>query len=544
MAAVALTLTLLLAAQSVAQIFAPGVPLGEVNSGDIWEASGLAASRQNPGVLWTHNDNRVVGTFFAVATNGALLGRYTVTNTIFTADFEDIAIGPGPSPRMQYIYAGNIGDNRTNRESIRVFRIPEPTISLQQSNAPPQVFLGGVEDIELKYPDGPQNAEALLVDPWTADLFIATKATNASRIYQVLRAALQPGAPVTLTFVREIALPYVSAGDISADGTMVVLRRQNSALLWTRAPGESVGDVLARTGQEIPVIGQPTEPNGEALGFAADGSGYFTVSEGFNPPIYFFARTNFVPPQAPQIVVGREEVWRYQDTGDDEGTNWCAPDHDDSYWSEGPAPLGYGQGDERTVISYGWSSEYKNLTTYFRKQFVVEAANTYTSLVLRLCFADGIAIYLNGGEIFRRNLAPNAAFDTPATLPGSDWQNVWISHQLAPEILSPGTNTLAVEVHRFDQTGPDLTFDLELFEGVVEQAAHFSSAPTIIGGRYHLDMTGPIGSLAVIEASSDLGDWQTAAELVLSAGKATFEEALTPGSRFFRIAHPIRAPQE
>jgi len=178
----------------------------------------LAASRQNPGVLWTHNDSGFPGTVFALSTNGTLLAQCEVPN-VFSGDFEDIAIGPGPSPGMQYIYLGDIGDNTSVRDEIRVFRIPEPSIYFYQSNSPPIIPAVGSHEIVFTYPDGPHNAEALMIDPWSGDLFIATKETNSCGIYQATRAQLESGDLVELTHVEELGVRSTSAGDISPDGT-------------------------------------------------------------------------------------------------------------------------------------------------------------------------------------------------------------------------------------------------------------------------------------------------------------------------------------
>ena len=93
--------------------------LGTVQTAMITEASGIVASRQNAGVIWTHNDSSYRGSVFALSTSGALLGRYTILPVPSGGDFEDIAIGPGPLPEFQYIYLGDIGDNTATRPSIR-----------------------------------------------------------------------------------------------------------------------------------------------------------------------------------------------------------------------------------------------------------------------------------------------------------------------------------------------------------------------------------------------------------------------------------------
>ncbi|PYJ00122.1 MAG: hypothetical protein DME25_21440 [Verrucomicrobia bacterium] len=157
------------------------------------------------------------------------------------------------------------------------------------------------------------------------------------------------------------------------------------------------------------------------------------------------------------VLIKPGEPWRYQDLGTDQGTAWRqpAPAFVDSSWTSGPAQLGYGQDDEATGISFGVDAQAKNITTYFRKQFTRSASVTLSNLALRICFNDGVAVYLNGTEVVRRHLAPGAAFDQPASESNSDWQNYWFSFPINPASVRAGTNTIAVEVHRFDPSGRD-----------------------------------------------------------------------------------------
>jgi hypothetical protein len=141
----------------------------------------------------------------------------------------------------------------------------------------------------LQYPDGPHNAEALFVDRITGNLFITTKEDDRSRIYQADASALTSSS-AALTLIGEVPFELVSGGDISPDGREIILRRENAARSWTRAGGQTVGQALSGPGTEVPVVGPPEEPNGEALTFHSDNSGYYTISEGEDPPIYFFAR--------------------------------------------------------------------------------------------------------------------------------------------------------------------------------------------------------------------------------------------------------------
>jgi len=135
-----------------------------------------------------------------------------------------------------------------------------------------------------------------------------------------------------------------------------------------------------------------------------------------------------------------------------------------AFWSSGPAPLGYGDGDEATVISFGPDANNKYITTYFRRSFSVTNASTYTNLTLRLLRDDGAVVYLNGVEVFRSNMpAGPITFTTLASTDVSGAaENTFVTASLNPALLVNGTNVLAVEVHQSAPNSDDLSFDLEL----------------------------------------------------------------------------------
>lgn len=520
------------------QSFANGVRFGVVTATEIVEASGIVASRQNPGVLWTENDSGFGGSVFALSTNGALLARYYVPFA-FGGNYEDIAIGPGPNPEHQYIYLGDIGDDFLSRFSIRVYRFPEPAVYAYQSNAPPVQPTIDAQVIELRYPDGSFDAEALMVDPMTGDLFIATKQDPDSRLYRATRAQLDGGGQVMLTFIREMSFSgfrSVSGGDISPDGRLIAMRRNGRAWVWNRALTQTVGDALAAAGTTAPVPENPPEANGEAIGFHHTGLGYFTISEGYPTTNYYFRRTGTLPPQ-PAVFIRPGDGWRYQDTGADEGTAWRQRVFNDAAWSTNMAPFGYGQGDERTVVSYGDDDFEKHTTTYFRKQFTRPTSVTWTNVALRVCFTDGIAVYLNGTEVMRRNLATNAPFNQLATASNADRENYWVSIPINPALIVSGANTVAVEVHRMDPSGLTLSFDLQLLEGGVELPLRFTAMPQLSGGLWRINLAGPPGSLARVEACDDLASWVEVSQVVLTGGVGQYQESASGSGphRFYRL---------
>ena len=155
-------------------------------------------------------------------------------------------------------------------------------------------------------------------------------------------------------------------------------------------------------------------------------------------------------------------TWRFTDNGSDLGTGWAQPDFDDALWLSGPALLGFGNGNEDTLVAAG--SVPRRITTYFRSSFEVADASEVLALGLDLLRDDGAAIYLNGNEIARDNLPPGALFDTPASgTVGTDDEPFFNHHWgLDPAFLVDGTNILAVEIHQASDQSSDLAFDMRL----------------------------------------------------------------------------------
>src|SRR5262249_27397417 len=105
---------------------------------------------------------------------------------------------------------------------------------------------------------------------------------------------------------------------------------------------------------------------------------------------------NFIPLNA---------TWKYLDNGTNQGTVWKnLTGYDDSTWKSGPAELGYGDGDEATVVSFGPNANSKFVTTYFRKTFTASDISNIATLSLNLIRDDGAVVYLNGTEVFRDNM--------------------------------------------------------------------------------------------------------------------------------------------
>ena len=159
-------------------------------------------------------------------------------------------------------------------------------------------------------------------------------------------------------------------------------------------------------------------------------------------------------------LVPQGATWKYLDDGSDQGTAWTSLDFDDSAWASGPAQLGYGDGDEATVVGYGPDAEDKHITTYFRHTFTATAPS---ALRLRLLRDDGAVVHLNGTEVFRTNL-PSGTIGHQTLASVCVWDEEGMFHEMvvSADHVVRGRNVIAVEIHQCDPGSSDLSFDLEL----------------------------------------------------------------------------------
>jgi len=284
--------------------FAPAVSWGTVTANGLTEASGIAPSWRSPGVLWSHNDGSRQR-IYAFSTNGTYLAGLSL-NAPLVDDVEDIATGSGPVPGASYLYVGDMGATgfpNFERQEIRIFRVPEPAIDHSWSNSPVTGDFDSVETIFLRYPDGGHDAEALLYDSRSGDVFVIIKHPAFARVYAANLLSATDGSILVMRFERQLSFASVSAGDLSADGTRILIRREDFAMTWARCDGETIPEALARAGASVPLAAQ--EPNGEGITMLKDGTGYVTISEGTAPAIYFFESQC---PVAPRFVSGVSNV--------------------------------------------------------------------------------------------------------------------------------------------------------------------------------------------------------------------------------------------
>ena len=180
--------------------------------------------------------------------------------------------------------------------------------------------------------------------------------------------------------------------------------------------------------------------------------------------------------QSPLINMG--STWNYSDTGTDLGTSWYSVGYDDSSWKNGQAELGYGDGDETTILGYGTNKNNKYPTYYFRKVFELTSKEGIQDLTMRVKYDDGAVVYLNGVEIKRLNMPVGTiGYSTYAASTNEAPTNEF---SVDPDLLVNGQNEIAVEIHQGNATSSDVSFDLDLSAVMSGTSSYISTSKELV----------------------------------------------------------------
>lgn len=254
--------------------------VGSYDAGAVPEASGAVASRRTPGVWWLLADGPGTDRLWAVGADGATLGAVVLEG--FTGvDTEGLATGPcGPGDATPCLYVGDIGDNLAGRDEVTVARLVEPDLAAGVPSA------AAVDTVVLRYPTGPVDAEALLVDEAGLPLIVTKQDSLEGPGAQLFAAAawadgvLEHLGPVAfpgprLPFLAFGAGVVVTAADATA-GRVGVRTYDHVAEFVAPDPSLPLRSFPTWPAHEVP---SAPETQSEALAYQADGAGYLTLSE-------------------------------------------------------------------------------------------------------------------------------------------------------------------------------------------------------------------------------------------------------------------------
>ncbi|MEX2188937.1 MAG: lamin tail domain-containing protein, partial [Pirellulales bacterium] len=410
--------------------------------------------------------------------NGELIG------TSATNAFSDASVSPG----IAYVYEVS-SVNLDLAESVRSTATPPLVIMAATSVVAPRehtvrvvfsetVTQATAENLANYSIDAARVVGASLGGNGRTVLLTTTSIADAVphdlTIRNIVGTSGNPLAPNSVhSFVLSGLLEHFAVRHVSAAGSQVPNLAAADALLGL--PSGNPGIASEATGSPIVIDykdddgaadtgrfpGNAPFPNnhlGNDNDFAVRATGTITIPEGQAGPWTF--ATGIIGPQLTFVSTG--DTWKYLDNGTDQGTAWRTGGFDDSTWSSGAAELGYGDGDETTLVGFGSDSGNKYATTYFRKTFNVANPAAIVAFSMQLKRDDGAVVYLNGTEIARDNVASGALYNTYASATAGDDGTTFLPFTVPTNLLVAGSNVLAVEIHQGSGGSSDISFDLSL----------------------------------------------------------------------------------
>lgn len=241
-------------------------PVAKLITPGIDEISGIADSKAVPGFLWLEQDSGNPPELLLLAYDGTLNKKIYVKG-IQNRDWEDIAVAAGPDVTKNYVYLAETGDNNQIYPSYFLYRFPEPLSSADT------VF--AVDKINFQYPDGSHDAEAILVDNATKDIYVITKRDALSKVFKI---SYPQSATLlnTAVLVGTLSFNGVVSAALSADNKEIIVKTYTNLYYWKRSSGESIETTFTKTPESL---SYSFEPQGEAVCFRNDNTGFYTLSE-------------------------------------------------------------------------------------------------------------------------------------------------------------------------------------------------------------------------------------------------------------------------
>lgn len=286
--------------------FRDGVSVGNLPSTTNWqELSGIATPTrpENAAYLWVVSDSPANMLACVSASNASNKGVWTLQGVSISApsDWEDVATARVDG--VPYLYVADFGDNGNARATFNVHRCVEPVITQSDGTIPS----GDIQTIVCAWPGGGsapthKDAECLIVDPDTGDMYFITKREAIPGVYRLAHAASYSGTQ-TLAYLGKMwdvpditTVPLgatacnVVAGTISRDGREIMVKNYDAIYYFARPDkAVSIYTALTQTPVQVAYVGggsvspkkshPQAEPQGEGLAFGYGDQDYYTCSE-------------------------------------------------------------------------------------------------------------------------------------------------------------------------------------------------------------------------------------------------------------------------
>jgi hypothetical protein len=225
----------------------------------IAESSG-AARAPAPAWIYTHNDSGDRARFFAVDRTCRTIATWRLRN-VTAVDWEDMAAGPAGT-----LWFGDVGDNRSSRDHVSLYRVDGGSLPSAGGT------VASVR-IDLRYDDGPHDAETLLVHPTDGRVWVVTKSLDGEA--GVYAADLTTGT-LHRVAALDLDLGGATGGDISPDGSKVVIRTYLAAYEWRVTAGDVAAALTSGRSAATPLV---STEQGEGIAYVDDDT-LVTTAEG------------------------------------------------------------------------------------------------------------------------------------------------------------------------------------------------------------------------------------------------------------------------
>ena len=245
-------------------------------------------------------------TMLAIADGGDRLSVLVLDRSCAVTDVRTAPVDPYDPEDLARsadgtIWVADTGDNARNR----------PTVALHALRSD-----GSASLYRLTYPDGPHDAEALILAPDGTPYLVTKEVLGASQVFRPA-AALQDGGTVALEQVGTVNLTLtgtpggpvgragqllVTGGAVSGDGRLIALRTYTDAYLWPLT-GSDVPAALKAKPIRLPL---PASPQGEAISFGTDDRGVVIASEGSPNAVVIVPTDEPLAPVAEKLAKPRE----------------------------------------------------------------------------------------------------------------------------------------------------------------------------------------------------------------------------------------------
>ncbi len=246
------------------------------------ESSGIACSRRNEGIFWTHNDSGDESRLYAFNERGDSVAEITVAGAEFI-DCEDLCSftlpeTDGPVPLL---LAADTGNNSRRRKSSILYLIPEPELKPATRTIRDTVVPRSV--VAFSFPDKPRDCESVAVDTAGKQIMLVSKTYANPAVYAL--PLPEPGKTTCRAIKKIAALKMVlpTAMDISPDGRRAVILTYFRAYLYTRPEHRSWADAFSGTPR---TLSMPARKQGESICYGPDGKTLYLTSEKTPTPLW------------------------------------------------------------------------------------------------------------------------------------------------------------------------------------------------------------------------------------------------------------------